>query len=197
MAFVMTGDSGCSDDAIAAQMPALRRYAMALTRSIDLAEELVQDCLMRALGRRHLFRDGMAVRPWLFTIMHNLHINNRRQALLRSVLTADRGDMPAEQVAPNQECVAELRKVVRALASLPQDQQRVLLLVVVWELSYREAASNLGIPIGTVMSRLARGRERLRELLLDGNSRDGPPQQRPDISSSMPAGILGTAAPGT
>jgi RNA polymerase sigma-70 factor (ECF subfamily) len=175
MAFVMSGDSGCSDDAIAAQMPALQRYAMALTRSIDLAEELVQDCVMRALGRRHLFRDGMAVRPWLFTIMHNLHINNRRQALLRSELTADRGDLPTEQAAPNQEYVAELRKVVRALASLPQDQQRVLLLVVVRELSYREAADDLGIPIGTVMSRLARGRERMRELLPDGMCETGLP----------------------
>ena len=80
--------------------------------------------------------------------------------------------MATEQVAPNQEYVAELRKVVRALASLPQDQQRVMLLVVVWELSYSEAAANLGIPIGTVMSRLARGRERMRELLPGGNSRD-------------------------
>jgi RNA polymerase sigma-70 factor (ECF subfamily) len=159
------GETGYADDAIVAEVSVLKRYALALTKNADLAEELIQDCVARALSRRHLFRRDMAVRPWLFTIMHNLHVNSRRQAFMRSVLLESRSGMPIEAVDPNQEHVVELRKVVRALDALPQEQQRVMLLVVVQELSYREAAETLGVPMGTVMSRLARGRERMRELL--------------------------------
>lgn len=154
-----------ADDAIVAQVPLLKRYALALTRSADLAEDLVQDCVTRALSRRHLFRSDAGIRPWLFTIMHNLHVNSRRQAYARSALAMRRGGVTTDAVAPNQEHAAELSKVVRALKSLPKQQQHVMLLVVVQELSYREAADTLGIPVGTVMSRLARGRERMRALL--------------------------------
>jgi RNA polymerase sigma-70 factor (ECF subfamily) len=157
-------EPGSAEDAIVAQVPTLKRYALALTRSADLAEELVQDCVTRALSRRHLFRTGASIRPWLFTIMHNLHVNRRRQTFARSALMATHG-APSEDIAPNQEQTAELAKVVRALNALPKEQQHVMLLVVVHELSYRETAAALRIPIGTVMSRLARGRERMREML--------------------------------
>ena len=149
---------------IVALIPRLRRYARALTGNADQADDLVQDCLERALGRLHLWRSGTNLRAWLFTIMHNLHVNNMRRRAIRP----DGEPLPdwdaGGRVRPVQDDVVELRSVVGALRQLPDEQREVLLLVALEELSYREAADALGIPIGTVMSRLARGRERLRQL---------------------------------
>lgn len=149
---------------IVALIPRLRRYARALTGNADQADDLVQDCLERALGRLHLWRSGTNLRAWLFTIMHNLHVNNMRRRAIRpdgeSLPDWDAGG----RVRPVQDDVVELRSVVGALRQLPDEQREVLLLVALEELSYREVADALGIPIGTVMSRLARGRQRLRQL---------------------------------
>jgi RNA polymerase sigma-70 factor (ECF subfamily) len=156
------------DQQIIELIPRLRRYARALTRDSDQADDLVQDCLERAWGRLHLWRRGSNMRAWLFTIMHNLHVNARRRQ-------ANRPDRAALQeweigggVQPIQEQLAEFRSTVAALHRLPEDQRVVLLLVGLEGLTYRETAEVLALPIGTVMSRLARGRERLRQMTEKG-----------------------------
>jgi RNA polymerase sigma-70 factor (ECF subfamily) len=154
------------DSAIVAQIPHLQRYALSLTRRADLAEDLVQESLTRALSRRHLFRGDRHMRPWLFAIMHNLHVNRRRRAQVQfDVLAASAASAVTDRAPPNQEQIVELAWIAQALQALPDEQKHVILLIVVDDLSYKEAAEVLGIPVGTVMSRLARGRERLRHIV--------------------------------
>lgn len=155
--------------AIVAEIPRLRRYARVLMRDPTTADDLVQDCLERALGRVHLFEPGTNLRAWLFTIMHNLHVNARvRQG--RSPEVAVDPPAAAGEVGPAQGGGLLLRDLERALAELPDDQRAVVLLVGLEGLSYRDTAHVVGVPVGTVMSRLARGRERLRRLI-DGGTR--------------------------
>ena len=151
------------DRLIVAEIPSLRRYAWALTGDASLADDLVQDCLERAWGRFHLWRRSGSLRAWLFTIMHNTHANTVRKEKARPVLVPLAGG-DAGAVRPAQEDAPILRNLAEALAQLPLEQRTVVLLVGLEELSYAEAAKVLGIPVGTVMSRLARGRERLRRL---------------------------------
>ena len=148
------------------QVPALRRYARALTGDRERADDLVQDTLARALSRIHLWRPAASIRPWLFTIMHNLFLNERRRASRMVPLGAD----PAEPAADRADSRALLDDLDRALGQLAEDQRAAVLLVGVEEMSYDDAAKVLGIPIGTLMSRLSRGREQLRRLL-DGDGR--------------------------
>jgi RNA polymerase sigma factor (sigma-70 family) len=150
---------------IEACIPALRRYAAALLRNREDADDLVHDCLVRALDKLHTRRDDADVRAWLFAIMHNLFISQVRRAKVRPA--GDPLDESHEAVLsmrPDQENGLHWRDLVRGLNQLPADQRSVLLLVSVEDLSYAEAANVLGIPVGTVMSRLARARERLRQL---------------------------------
>jgi len=155
--------------AIVAEIPRLRRYARVLMRDPATADDLVQDCLERALGRLHLFEPGTNLRAWLFTIMHNLHVNARvRQG--RSPEVAVDPQAEAGEVEPAQGSGLLMRDLERALGALPDDQRAVVLLVGLEGLSYRDTAYVLGVPVGTVMSRLARGRERLRRLV-DGETR--------------------------
>jgi RNA polymerase sigma-70 factor (ECF subfamily) len=148
--------------AIVAEIPRLRRYARALTGDAVRADDLVQDTLERALGKWALWRPGN-LRAWLFSIMHNLFVNQARSP--RVV------DYPGDEALPelptreHQGDALELRDLTRSLAKLPEEQREVLLLVCLEDLSYEDAAKVLGVPIGTVMSRLSRGRERLRALL--------------------------------
>jgi len=145
-------------------IPRLRRYARALTGNVDQAEDLVQDCVERAWGRLHLWQRGSNMQAWLFTIMHNLHVNSRRRASNRpDVVTMPDWEIGGG-VQPIQEHVVEFHSVIAALYRLPLEQREVLLLVGLEGFAYREVAEVLGLPIGTVMSRLARGRERLREM---------------------------------
>lgn len=145
-------------ESIAELIPRLHRYARTLTGSRTRAEDLVQDTLERSWERRHLWQPGTDLRAWLFTIMHNLHVNQVRR---REPLTVedDRLDAP---VPPRQEEALALRDLQRAIEQLPCEYREVLLLVGVEQLRYEEAARVLNLPIGTVMSRLARARERLR-----------------------------------
>ena len=146
-------------------IPALRRYARALMRDRARADDLVQDCLERAVSRWSQRRDG-DVRAWLFTILHNLAVNQFRQATSRGRhLRLDEAgeEVFAEAAAQEQKLVYQ--DVLDKLAKLPEDQRTVLLLVAVEDLSYAEAAKVLGIPVGTVMSRLSRARERLQQEL--------------------------------
>lgn len=147
-------------------IPALRRYAHALTRSGADADDLVQDCLERALARWSQRRRDGEVRPWLFAILHNLALNRMRQTRRRGLsLTLDDAPASALAAAPAQDHAVRHGELIHALARLPEDQRSVLLLVSVEDLSYAEAATVLGVPVGTVMSRLSRGRQALRELM--------------------------------
>jgi len=155
---------------IEAELPRLRRFALALTRSRDLADDLVQDCVERALAAWATRRSD-ALRPWLFTILHN----RWRSRMQREAARPDNRmlDEAAEpQVSGGQWERLELRDMEAALGLLPDDWRALLLLVVVEGLSYEEAAAVQDIPLGTVMSRLGRARERLRHLM-DGE----PPAQ--------------------
>lgn len=153
-----------------ALIPRLRRYARALTGNADQADDLVQDCMERAWSKLHLWRPDSNMQAWLFTIMHNLHANRRRSAHSRGqmVVLPDWGDEITVQ--PVQEQVVEFRAVAAALYRLPEEQRQVLLLVALEGFGYREVAEMLGIPIGTVMSRLSRGRERLRDLCVGADA---------------------------
>jgi RNA polymerase sigma factor (sigma-70 family) len=147
------------------EIPALRRYARALLRDPSAADDLVQDCLERAIARWSQRRDGNA-KSWLFAILHNLAINRLRQGTRRGAhLSLDAVAETAMTTPPAQEAGLLGRDIIAALAALPEEQRSVLLLVGVEDLSYADTARVLAIPIGTVMSRLARGRERLHQIL--------------------------------
>ena len=154
------------------QIPALRRYARALTGERHAADELVQDCLERAWSRFYLWEPGTDVRAWLFTIMHNLYANAVRKAKRTPahVSLAEQDHMSSMQ--SNAEAGIEVANLVEALAYLPDTQREVLLLVSLEGLTYEEVSRVLGIPVGTVMSRLSRAREHLRQIM-SGASRKG------------------------
>jgi RNA polymerase sigma factor (sigma-70 family) len=144
-------------------IPALRRYARALVRHRANADDLVQDCLERAVSRWRQRRDG-DVRPWLFAILHNLAVDQFRRATTRGnqlPIDVAREDNFAEAAVQEQKLMCQ--DVLTKLARLPEDQRAVLLLVAVEDLSYAQTAKVLNIPVGTVMSRLARARERLQQ----------------------------------
>ncbi len=152
------------DEQIAEHIPRLRRYARALTGNRARADDLVQDTLERSWSRRHLWRPGTDLRAWLFTIMHNVHLNQvrRREPI---AIDDERLDTP---VPAAQEDALALRDLQYALERLPAEHREVLLLVGVEQMRYDEVACVLGVPIGTVMSRLSRARERLRALMAGG-----------------------------
>jgi len=143
-------------------IPRLRRYARALIGERAAADDLVQDTLERALSKFHLWRRGSDLRAWLFTIMHNVHVNQVRS---RREITPLDDAMLEQPVRATQDTALEARDLERALRALSVEQREVLLLVVLEEMTYQEAATTLGIPIGTVMSRLSRAREKLRRLM--------------------------------
>jgi RNA polymerase sigma factor (sigma-70 family) len=151
-------------DLIEPHIPALRRYAWALLRDEQAADDLVQDSLERALARWHLRRRDGNLRAWLFAILHNRFISDRRRDTRRGI-AAPLDDGPEPASASDSESGVNRRDLLDALAMLPEEQRAVVLLVGVEDLSYEEAARALGVPIGTVMSRLSRGREKLRRYL--------------------------------
>lgn len=162
-----------------AAIPRLRRYARALTGDSTRADDLVQDALARAWEKRQLWRAGSDLRAWLFTIMHNVYVNQlaltRREAGNIS-LDAEGEYGAAWQVAVEGrqiDCI-ELREVLHHLRRLPDEQREVLLLAAVEELRYQEIAMVLAIPIGTVMSRLSRARDKLRRMVMPGPSASTP-----------------------
>ncbi|NMM11109.1 MAG: sigma-70 family RNA polymerase sigma factor [Polaromonas sp.] len=146
---------------IVACIPSLRRYARGLTADRDRADDLVQDTLERAWGRFSMWQKRGEIRAWMFGIMHNAFVDRTRS--LRSRPEDSAGDEVPELVErATQTDRLEMRDLDRLLQRLPHEQREVLLLVGVEELSYREVAGALGVPVGTVMSRLSRARERLR-----------------------------------
>jgi RNA polymerase sigma-70 factor (ECF subfamily) len=150
--------------AIVDLIPRLRRYARALVGDRFAADDLVQDTLERAWTKFHLYRGGTDLRAWLFTVMHNVHVNRVRALRPIDAITDELPEVAQRAVQGDSLMV---RDMDRALAKLPEEQREVLLLVALEDLSYEEAARAIGIPIGTVMSRLSRARERLRTTMLE------------------------------
>jgi len=159
-------------DEIEECVPALRRYARALTHDPDRADDLVQDSLERAIRKRGLWRPSGSVRSWMFRILLNVYRNDlrrqRRSPAPLSLETIPGGDPAGLDVQPGRGARAE---TARAMQALPLEQREVLLLVAVEEMKYAEAAAILSIPIGTLMSRLARARSTLRDLTQTGTPR--------------------------
>ena len=147
-------------------IPRLRRYARALVGDRYAADDLVQDTLERAWNKLHLWRQGSDMRAWLFAIMHNVFVNQARSR--RQDIERHMEELPIIAVRGTQGQQLELMEVDRALRALPPDQREVLLLVAVEQLTYEETSHALEVPIGTVMSRLSRGRERPRQLTAGG-----------------------------
>ena len=145
---------------VEATVPALRRYARALTRDADVADDLVQDTLVRALRSEHLFHGG-EVRSWLYTILTNLNRNRLRSLARRPTLLPLEDNDTTDLTGPE----TGGRDIERALGTLVEDQRSALLLVVLEGLTYREVAEVQGVPIGTVMSRLARARVQIKNYL--------------------------------
>lgn len=168
-----TGQSQAADvneteQLIADQIPRLRRYARALTSDASKADDLVQEALLRALSRQHLWQPGTDMRAWMFTILHNIHINNQRRRQSRAGYQEPLDECPEPVVPSSQEQTLELRDLSRALRHIPEPQREVVLLVGLEGLDYKTVASVLDVPLGTVMSRLHRGREALRRLMAHG-----------------------------
>jgi len=143
-------------------IPRLRRYARALIRDHHAVEDLVQDTLERALNKMHLWRPGSDMRAWLFSVMHNVFLNQLRGQKFES--GADPDSLPDLEGNAEHFDRIELAEVDKAMHCLAPEQREVLMLVAVEEMSYVEAARTLGIPPGTVMSRLSRAREKLQQL---------------------------------
>jgi RNA polymerase sigma-70 factor, ECF subfamily len=151
---------------LVAALPRLRRYARVLTGDVNRADDLVQDTLARAWEKRSLWRAGSDLRAWLFTIMHNVHINQfaaRQREAAESSIDVNTGSGAWEiPVRATQSDRVELFEILAHIGRLPAEQREVLLLAAVEELRYQDVARVLGVPVGTVMSRLNRAREKLR-----------------------------------
>ena len=151
---------------IVQHIPRLRRYARALAGDRYAADDLVQDTLERAWNKYHLWRQGSDLRAWLFAIMHNVFVNQMRSRRLKIELPME--DPPEVAVRGTQLDGIELDDLQRALSQLSAEHREVLLLVAVEQMKYEEVSRTLDIPVGTVMSRLSRARERLRQHIEGG-----------------------------
>jgi len=154
---------------LVAALPRLRRYARVLTGDAARADDLVADTLARGWEKRRLWRAGSDLRAWLFTIMHNVHVNqravNQRDAATLSLDAAgDGGDGWQVPVPATQYARVELAELLAQVGRLPLDQRETLILAAVEEMTYDEIARVLAVPIGTVMSRLSRARAKLRRM---------------------------------
>lgn len=152
--------------ALIREAPYLRRFARALLRDVALSDDLVQDTLERAISRHQQYDKTRALRPWLLRMLRNLTISRYRQNTRQGVTVPfDTVHETGLAVTPDASPTLILRDISRALEMLAFEQREVLVLVALEGMKYRDVADILSIPIGTVMSRLSRARERLRELL--------------------------------
>ena len=148
------------------ELPHLRRYAQHLTHDRDAAQDLVQDCMERAVRKSRLFRDGTNMRAWLFTMMRNIFINGRRRENLGARVHDGLRSKARSFEAPSQFDAVLLRRTQLAIERLGQDEREAVLLMAIDQQTYRETSDSNGTPIGTMKSRLSRARERLREDVL-------------------------------
>ena len=147
------------------EIPRLRRYARALTGDVSRADDLVQDTLVRAIARQHHWRYDSNLRGWLFTIMHNQNVNGVRRSVREGIAVEFDDKWPSATAATDPTARLSLRDLDRALARISEEQRRVVLLIGLEGTSYEEAATILDVPVGTIRSRVARGRESLRKLM--------------------------------
>jgi RNA polymerase sigma-70 factor, ECF subfamily len=150
---------------VEAEIPRLRRYARALTRDLTRPDDLVQSCLTRAVAKQHLWQPGTNLRVWLFTLLHNQHVNDVRRSVREGKNVSIEDAAPVLTVQPNAIDALQLRDLERALGKLAPEQHQVILLVGLEGMRYEEVAVILDIPVGTVRSRLSRGRDQLRILM--------------------------------
>lgn len=144
------------------QIPALRRYARALMRDREGAEDLVQDTLLRAINFEHQFSAGTNLRAWLFTILHNVYVGDRRKIARRPPVSSIDSEEWRIEAPGNQESAVELKELDQAIGNLPEPQRLTLLLVGGEGAAYEEVAKVMGVPLGTIRSRVSRAREALR-----------------------------------
>lgn len=149
---------------ILALIPRLKRYACVLTRNVTAADDLVQDCLARALAKIHLWQPGTDLPAWLFTILQHQHVSHTRRDARQRTGREWQDSQLSLALSPNQTARLELRDLERALAELPEEQRSVILLVGLEGMDYAEAAAVANTSVGTVCSRIARGRESLRRM---------------------------------
>lgn len=147
---------------VVGELPALQRYARSLTRGANV-DDLVNETLLRAYERRASFQEGRALKPWLLSVMHNVFVDSRRADRSEARRMEQVADLRDQFEAPAQEHHVRLTQVYRALMELPDEQRSAIHLVAIEGLAFTDAASVLGIPSGTLMSRLARARAALRE----------------------------------
>ncbi len=150
-------------EALVQWIPRLRRYARALTGDASAADDLVQDTLARAMEKFSLWKQESDLRAWLFTIMHNVFINQVRSRERQNMQLIEQSELEAIADRPRNDGV--IRDLAQCLQQVSYEQREVLLLIGLEELSYEDVAQSLGIPVGTVMSRLSRGRQRLVQLM--------------------------------
>jgi RNA polymerase sigma-70 factor (ECF subfamily) len=175
-------------------IPGLRRFALALMRgNRECADDLVQDALVAALARWHQLRDERHLKAWLYTILFNrfVTVQQRRRRLFERTVSFECCEAELPGVEGGQEGALARRDLLRAFAGLPGEQRAVMVLAGVEGFSYAEAAEVLGVPVGTVMSRLSRGRERLRLAMsaaVRAEQRQGAPDVRrpPAVSAGPP-----------
>jgi len=147
------------------QIPRPRRYARALTRNLARSDDLAQDTLARAIAKEHLWQPGTNLRAWLFTLMHNQHVNNVRR-IAREGLTVELDAVSSSLMATTDPTSSrQPRELDRALSQLADEQRQTVLLVGLEGMSYQEAAEIFNVPVGTVRSRLSRGRDNLSRLM--------------------------------
>jgi RNA polymerase sigma-70 factor (ECF subfamily) len=169
------------------EIPRLRRYACALTRDIYRADDLVQNCLERAVAKKHLWQPDTDLRAWLFTILHNQHVNDIRRSVREGL------SLPLEEMAdrlpvePRAYAKLELRDLRAAIAKLAEEQRQVVLLVGLEGLRYDQVADILGVPVGTVRSRLSRAREQLRRLMGAEEMPSAKTSPEPTLAVSQPS----------
>ena len=155
----------------------MRRYALVLTRDADEAEDLAQEALLRAVGSARTWQPGRPVRPWLLAILHNAHVSRRRRRQVELACAAELAERAPRAVPPPQHQRVRLSRAVAALLALPEEQREALTLVALEGMAYKDAAEILGVPVGTLMSRLGRGREALRAAV--GEGREPGPDAAP------------------
>jgi RNA polymerase sigma-70 factor (ECF subfamily) len=167
------------------EIPRLRRYACALHRwNRSQADDLVQDTLVRAIAKQHLWQPGTNLRSWLFTLMHNQHVNDVRRSVARGGISHTVDELHDNHAsASNAEASLQLRDLERALGKLLVEQREIILLVALEGMSYADVAAVVGVPVGTVRSRLSRGRAALRQLM-DTGERTAP---APHTEADRPA----------
>lgn len=158
-------------DHLHAHIVSLRRYAYVLCRNAADADDLVQETLLKAIAAAHTYQSGRDLRAWLFGILHNTFLSHRRQFAKRARASTFLDATFPDACPPSQEAQVDAHQTIRMLSRLTPEQQAALVLVAVEGLCYEEAAAVLDVPVGTLMSRLARGREQLRRLVGDESAK--------------------------